>query len=69
MAEIFTGGILNIFACSSTTKSQGNKQMLPFDSTYWQGADILFHGIFIVLGRETDGGELVRAEFLLAEYW
>jgi len=68
MVEIFAGGILNVFTCSSTTKSQGNKRMLPFDSTCLKGADIPFYGIFIVLGRDTDGGELVWVEILLPEY-
>jgi len=66
--EVLADRILNIFACSSTTKSQGNKRLLPFNPACLKGVDILFHGIFIVLGRDTDGGELVQSESLLPEY-
>ena len=42
------GRLLNVFACSSTTKSQGNKRMLPSDSTHSEGAEIPFHRVLTV---------------------
>ena len=63
LAELFAGGILNVFACSSTAKGQRNKWRLPFDSACLKGAEILFHGVLILVGSDTGGEEVGWAEF------
>ena len=63
LVEYFTGGILNIFACSSTTKSQSKLRRAPFDSACLKGVEITFHGVLIVVGSDTGDVEVVWAEF------
>ena len=50
---------MNVFACSSTAKSQNNKRRLPFDSAYLKGVEIPLYGIFVVARRDTGSGKLV----------
>jgi len=63
LADFFSGGILNDFACSSTTKGQRTKQRLPLDSACLKGTEILFHGILILVGSDTGDEEIGWAEF------
>ena len=45
--------------CSSTTRRAIDKRRLSSNSACLKGADTLFHGILIAVGRDTGGGELV----------
>ena len=63
LAAFFTGGILHVFTCSSTAKSQSNKWRVSFDSGCLKGIEIPFHGVLILVGSDTGDNEAVWAEF------
>jgi hypothetical protein len=48
--KFLAGGIWNVFAYSSTTKSLVNKWMLRLDSPYSKGAEITFQGLLTIGG-------------------
>ena len=53
----FAGGIWNVFACSSATKSLSNKLRLPSDLACLKSLEIVFHRVLTGDGDVSTGGE------------
>jgi hypothetical protein len=52
-AGTFIGGILNVFACISATKSESNERKRPLHSSRPKGGEISFHGVLVLVGSDT----------------
>jgi hypothetical protein len=67
LGGIFTCGILNLFACNSTTKGAMWKWRAWLDSARQIGLETTLTRFLIVVERGITGGENVRAEFFALE--